>query len=827
MINIRDKKLCCGCSACATICPKKAIEMHEDYEGATYPEINKELCINCGLCENVCPMLEPKGAIIPANNQFKPYFYAAQLKNKAELNHVSSGGAFWGLAQTVLNNNGIVYGAVQENVGVIKHKRADNFDAAKKFRGSKYLQSDTNGIYALVKEDLKNNLLVLVSGTPCQVAALNKFLGKTYDNLVTCEVVCHGIPINVAWRKYRQEKEKKIQKQIFNIEYRNKTKGWFRNQYKFTYDDGSTEYEESNKHLFHAGYLFGFFYRPSCGTCPFAQFPRVADITLADYWGYDGNLFSKDLGISLVLANNEQALIFLKKSVDFLAFEETIQEKALACSRHIGNSPFESPKRQKFVQCLLEETYHKAAKKYIIPTIKKKSLRGKFINVIDSLFRKILLKENKYNQTQLSLIRNCYGQLAKCSIIFDFEFADMIRALLNKKQNCKILSDRLEIRALAKIMGKQQATIKYSLERANLLFAFRDACVLMAKKSIPVYFYNIVQISKNFTYSKTAQKRMKNHISFPVMYNNMEKYEEHLRELFGSKYSREYVSAIGKIPQVMQIGDYYCHEDCKSEYVNVVNGKRITAFQPLISKKRLHVYGRCGAFGYAVEDSETLPSQIQKKLIDNGIEDIKVINHGLWAAGDNYIDANFIRDVVNFNEDDIVLFYRDPFETNIMADFEKLGLRYHEISDDWHSYPEAKSFFYDIPGHMTATGYKNAAELIVTDLLKHNLQPKPVDKSIFDGFKNEHLTNYLKTTTNTQFQKELDKYIENILEKNPQTENAGKTNGAIVMNCNPFTNGHRYLIEYAAQRVDRLQLDIEVLRHAWSARKGIFLIQKA
>ena len=139
MITITDKKLCSGCSACENICPKQAIIMNEDAEGAIYPCVDKDKCIKCGLCEKVCPFRRNDLNLL--HNTEKPVFFAVQLKDKRELQNVSSGGAFWGITEYFINNKGIVYGAVQENVDTVRHIRAESIEEAKRLRRSKYFQS--------------------------------------------------------------------------------------------------------------------------------------------------------------------------------------------------------------------------------------------------------------------------------------------------------------------------------------------------------------------------------------------------------------------------------------------------------------------------------------------------------------------------------------------------------------------------------------------------------------------------------------------------------------------------------------------------------------
>ncbi|MBQ3784681.1 MAG: hypothetical protein II838_14800, partial [Lachnospiraceae bacterium] len=255
--------------------------------------------------------------------------------------------------------------------------------------------------------------------------------------------------------------------------------------------------------------------------------------------------------------------------------------------------------------------------------------------------------------------------------------------------------------AAAKVLKMRRIRKKTISESAFQYCAMNDAFLLLAKKGIPVFYYNRIGKEKNgFTYSVSAQNRMNNGLSFPKMYENIDQYTEDLKELFGDLYDKDYILQIGKIPQVVQKGNVYRHEDYTSKYVNVINGERIVLNQPKRFSRTLHIYGRCGVFGYAVEDKDTLPSKIQKYLEDHGLNDIKVVNHGLWGGSDEYIDHNFLIDSIGFKEGDIVMFYKMHIDKRLLKKWEDLGVYYKEITHEWHQYPEAKWCFYDKPGHM-------------------------------------------------------------------------------------------------------------------------------
>jgi [citrate (pro-3S)-lyase] ligase len=334
----------------------------------------------------------------------------------------------------------------------------------------------------------------------------------------------------------------------------------------------------------------------------------------------------------------------------------------------------------------------------------------------------------------------------------------------------------------------------------------KETLELLAAKRVPVYFINRVGLEKDpaWRYAESAMRRMENGLDFPTMYDAPELYETDLRELFGDKYSAEYIEAMGRIPQIVRTGNSYRHLDCNSDFINIVGGRRVTCHQPGTASRTLHIYGRCGAFGYAVEDADTLPSRIQEELLRVGYSDIRVVNHGLWGASDILIDENFMRDAPGMGANDIVLFYRKHPDKRLIPQLEKVGLLYFDITKEWHQAPEAKWCFYDRPGHMNRIGYQIAARIIVSRLVETKFQMLPTIRKSSDELKTPHLASFLKSQSNDIFLQEIHDYVNSILAAYPR--NTGEICGAIVMNCNPFTNGHRYLIEFAAGKVDRLYI---------------------
>lgn len=384
MIKILDKIKCTGCGACKNICPTSAIQMEYDNDGFWYPNVSLDKCINCHLCEKVCPFNNT--IYIERKKISKNFYYSGQLKDKSQLNTVSSGGAAWGLTRAVLEIGGIVYGVEQVAVDQIKHIRIDSIEKAKKITRSKYLQSDTGLTFKQAKNDLDNGRLVLYTGVGCQIAGLKSFLRKEYENLITLDVICHGVPSKTVWSSYKNCVEKSNKSKITDLVFRDKSIGWYNNQYAISLNNGKVIKEKSVDNPFHRGYLIGMYSRPSCGACSFNLLPRVSDITCADYWEYDGDKFSetKNMGVSLICLNSEKGVNCLYLLKKYLDLETTTENKALQSARHLNHTPTEHTDRIKFLNEITADNFSLMCKKYIN---KKKT---SFVRRIICKVRKVL-----------------------------------------------------------------------------------------------------------------------------------------------------------------------------------------------------------------------------------------------------------------------------------------------------------------------------------------------------------------------------------------------------------------------------------------------------
>lgn len=289
---------CCGCSACFNICPVQAITMQEDREGFKYPKIDERSCINCGKCEKACPVLHAE----TAGRTLHPAFYAVWNRQDEARLSSSSGGVFRVLAEDVLADGGVVYGAAFDVHNRLRHVRAESADALVPLTGSKYVQSEIGTAFCQVRADLKNERRVLFTGTPCQVAGLYAFLGGDDANLLTADILCHGVPSPAVFERYLESLgvgEK------CRIEFRNKDNGW--KKYEVVVGDRGHETFRANAYM--KGFLSNLYLRPSCASCRFVGCRRPGDLTLGDFWGA-GNFrkrYDDDKGTSLVLLNSPKA----------------------------------------------------------------------------------------------------------------------------------------------------------------------------------------------------------------------------------------------------------------------------------------------------------------------------------------------------------------------------------------------------------------------------------------------------------------------------------------------------------------------------------------
>ena len=385
-INITSKEDCCGCTACASICPKGAITMKEDEEGFLYPSIDKSKCVDCGICKKVCPISNKQ-----KNKEIKQKGYIFQYKDKDIRKESTSGGFFTAIAEYVINNNGIVYGVSLDKDFIAKHERVSKIKDLWKFRNSKYVQSNPNSTFKQVKEDLNNKLLVLYSGTACEIEGLKRYLQKDYDNLITVDVICRSVPSPLLWKKYIEEKNKN--KNIDKVYFREKIYG-----YKYS----NLVMHGKNKIIYNNGidtdpYLRAFFSnicsRPSCYNCKFKEQFHESDFTIWDCFDVDNydESFNDDLGTTRVLINTTNGISIFDKLSKLHNVKEINVDKLVNNFHQMFNPIKFNSKRNDFFHDLNSNDVHEVLKKYFPNKIKNKlEKNGRLILIKTGCYSKII-----------------------------------------------------------------------------------------------------------------------------------------------------------------------------------------------------------------------------------------------------------------------------------------------------------------------------------------------------------------------------------------------------------------------------------------------------
>ena len=366
MLNVKDKNKCSGCKACYNICPKNGIKMVTDEEGFWYPKVNEDICIQCGLCEKVCPEIN----VYNNDKSYdKPMVLAAWNKDKDKRIASSSGGIFLSIGEWIISQDGVVFGAGYDNNFQVIHKEVRSLEELDELKGSKYVQSDINDSYMKTKANLGNNKKVLFVGTPCQIAGLYNYLQKDYNNLFTCDLVCHGVPSPEVFKRYIGWLEKIYGSRIKRIAFRHKKYGWKLYSVSFQFEN-DTEYSKILKEdPYLLGFLRDYYLRPSCYTCIYAKLPRISDITLGDFWGVANRYpeLDDDKGTSLLLINSNKGKCLLENCKDSIYIFHCDLEHAIRGNPCIVK-PVNRPKlREKFFEDFGNKDFEYVMKKYLNP----------------------------------------------------------------------------------------------------------------------------------------------------------------------------------------------------------------------------------------------------------------------------------------------------------------------------------------------------------------------------------------------------------------------------------------------------------------------------
>ena len=311
-IEIIGTEKCTGCFGCYNACPKKAIQMKLDRSGFLTPIIDKDLCNNCGICNKYCPVINNF-----TNHIINPKVFASRAKDERSLLKSSSGGVFGELAKYFLKEGGIIYGAGFDPEFNLHHLEIKKISDLPRIQGSKYIQSSIDLSYRESINNLLKNKKVLFCGTPCQIASLNLFIKKLepslQKNILTCDVVCHGVPSVIIFKRYINRLQKKYKSRINNISFRSKKNGWRNFSMEIRFDNLNKKYLKCHRvDPFMQEFLSNNYLRRSCYDCEFSRLPRYGDITLGDLWGAKSGFYNPK-GVSFISINSKKGEETIKK----------------------------------------------------------------------------------------------------------------------------------------------------------------------------------------------------------------------------------------------------------------------------------------------------------------------------------------------------------------------------------------------------------------------------------------------------------------------------------------------------------------------------------
>ncbi len=351
---------CCGCGACLHVCSQNAISFEMDDYGHLFPNINDDLCVECKACLQNCIFqknLNGQGL----KKSLKQTFVG--VSRNTDLFESASGGIFASIAALILKDHGIVYGSELKKVNdnfTISHSRVDDLQQLYSLKGSKYVQSDMRSVYTQIYYDLKQNELVLFSGTPCQIAGLKGFLRQEYDNLFTVEIICHGVPSVNFFNSYIKNEELRYRKRIENYRFRDKSAGWkLQGAMELQGDVGKeTVYFEPEESSYYQLFLDGYTYRESCYSCPYASGNRAGDVTIGDYWGIElvhpelfqknfSGLIEENKGVSCLVINNQQGSNLIDRYGKELNLWKSTYEKASRYNGQLKHPSVLKPERER------------------------------------------------------------------------------------------------------------------------------------------------------------------------------------------------------------------------------------------------------------------------------------------------------------------------------------------------------------------------------------------------------------------------------------------------------------------------------------------------
>lgn len=413
MIGDMTKGQCTGCKMCADVCPHGAITFETDDKGFWYPHIDKEKCTDCGLCEKKCPSLHAEQ--VPEGNE--PMVWAAWSKDSTLRNRSTSGGVFYELARKIIENGGAVAGCrYGEDYKSANHFLARTMEELECLCGSKYFQSDTEGIYKAVKEELKKGKEVLFCGTPCQNAAMSMYLGDTEAEIYYMDFICRSINSPLAFREYISDLEKEYGAKATKVHLKNKKTGWRSLATRVCFENGAEYHKDKNADLWVKGFVGNDLYtRESCFECRYRTLPRkVSDITIGDFWGIAGESeYDMFQGISVLMLNTEKGKRLFERAKGSLYIREKMIEDVLSGNKALLQNPVNSGKAEKFAELIKEKTFSEAVRQCIGEQERTKKKRGPIY-----ICRELKKDKKKYkNHGEISVLKYLFYNYCSKNVV--------------------------------------------------------------------------------------------------------------------------------------------------------------------------------------------------------------------------------------------------------------------------------------------------------------------------------------------------------------------------------------------------------------------------
>ena len=410
MIDKVVKSNCTGCNMCADICPQNAIYYETNEKGFSIPKVDYKRCVKCGLCIKHCP-----GLIDNIYKKDIPKVYAAWIKDDNIRLQSTSGGIYFALAQKFIQNGGYIVGSVyNKDFKEAHHVVGNTLEDLKKIMGSKYFQSNAEGIYKQVKDLLDKSEKVLFCGTPCQSAGLQSFLNKEYENLYIIDFICRGINSPLAFKKHIEELEEKHNSKVKLVHLKNKKTGWQSLATYIEFENGDIYHQDRNTSPWIKGFIGGggLYMRDSCYQCKYRTLPRISDITVGDFWGIKGmnadNMFK---GISCLIVNSKKGQDMFESIKDDIIYERRNLDELTKGNIHLLQQPQKNNNQNKFFELLKTKKFSEAVNECLEKNndnIIKKSIK-KLYSILKKIYKVMhtdILKFIKYNFFSKNIVRD-------------------------------------------------------------------------------------------------------------------------------------------------------------------------------------------------------------------------------------------------------------------------------------------------------------------------------------------------------------------------------------------------------------------------------------